>query len=134
MNIPYPFIIKKEEQRPCSYLLTDSDALRKAVIEHPGYPILGFATEEANGGDFYASSCDISVKVGEFLNCQQKINDELVFTDRDDFEECIWDRIDLYIYSEGLKMTEDEQDELCKAIMAQYEEFWTPCIILTAQN
>jgi len=134
MKMPDCMKIKEEERKPCSYLLTDSKELREAILEHPDYPILAFASEDANNGDWSTMSCQLSVKVGEFLNCQQDVKDDYIFTDRDEFEEQVGDNLydldrDAFHYD-----NEQELEECIAEIVAQYDEYWTPCIIVMAFN
>lgn len=73
------------EKQPTG-LMHSGEQLRKLLLEHPDLPLLVFAKDSANSGDYYAMSCtDISAEVGEFLDCQQQYNDCYCFTDRDEF-------------------------------------------------
>lgn len=69
-------------------LLNSTDELRQLLIEHPDLPMLVFAGEDCNRGDYTYMSCSrVSTSIGEYLDCQQTINDELCYTDRDEFQE-----------------------------------------------
>ena len=76
-------------------LLHSTDELRKIIIDNPDLPLLVFAGEDANIGDWSYMSCSrISVYIGEVLDFDA---DELVpydnriYTDRVEFVECLAD-------------------------------------------
>lgn len=134
MEMPKSMRIKEEERKPCSYLLTESKELREAILAHPDYPILAFATEDANNGDWSSMSCKLSVEVGEFLNCMQDVKDDHIFTDRDEFEEEVGDNL-YNLQPEDFHYDNEKELEECIAeIVQQYDEYWTPCIIVMAWN
>lgn len=109
-------------------LLHATDELRKLILENPELPLLVFAGEECNGGDYSYMSCShMSAKVGEFLDCQQTVNDEYCFTDRVELEEEIECRTEFVGTDEGFAA-------LIKAQMEQYEPYWRPCIIVYIDN
>lgn len=109
-------------------LLHSTDELRKLILENPELPLLVFAGEDSVCRDYSWTACgSIHAHVGEFLDCQQDVNDERVYTDRQDFEG------DIECYSD-FDGTDDEFDAYIKSQMKKYEPFWKPCIILYVDN
>lgn len=127
--------------RKVSGILADTTELRQMILEHPDYPIVVLISEEANNGDYvwmYAS--DITFYVGEVLDKQQPFNSELVYSDRDsfeeDFEEWLWDDLHARLADEGndAEMDEDTFQSVLKRELEQYEPHWKNCIVIMADN
>lgn len=121
-----------EERRPTG-LLHSADELRRLIREYPTLPLLVFAGEAANIGDYPYTSCSyINARKGEYLDCAQVVNDCMCFTDRDDFREsladCLVDTLDDW------DCTDEEFDTLVEKKMAEYDPYWKPCIILDVDN
>lgn len=111
-------------------LLKSTEGLRKLILENPDLPLLVFAGEDANIGDYSYMSCsDIRAHVGEFLDCIHNVNDCKCYTDRDEFEEDVAD-----IISYDFKGTKKEWDEYLSKVLAEYDPYWTECIILYVDN
>lgn len=109
-------------------LLHATDELRELILEHPELPLLVFAGQESNNGEWGYMACGIArAEIGEFLDCEQTVNDERCFTDRDDFQEEMENNSDF----DG---TDEEFAEYIKGKMAEYEPYWKPCIILYVDN
>ena len=103
-------------------LLHATDELRELILEHPELPLLVFAGQESNNGEWGYMACGIArAEIGEFLDCEQTVNDERCFTDRDDFQEEMENNSDF----DG---TDEEFAEYIKGKMAEYEPYWKPCI------
>lgn len=120
--------IKSEERKPTG-LLHSADELKQLVVENPDLPILVFAGDYANNGDHPYMSCNhVSVEKGEFLDCEQQIDEGKCYTYRDDFED------DVYTVLEGEErydyLSVEEFDSVVKQKITEYDEFWKPCIIL----
>lgn len=117
-----------DERRPTG-LLHSADELRQLIRENPTLPLIVFAGEEANSGDYSYMSCSyIKAYKGEYLDCTQAVNDCMCFTDRDEFEEAIADSLS------DTNCTDEEFDALVKKKMAEYDPYWKPCIILYVDN
>lgn len=105
-------------------LLYDCKELRKLIIENPDLPLLVFAGEEANIGDFGYMACGkVDAILGEFLDCNHGMHENYVYTDRIDFEEYLFDYY-------ALELNDEEIREKLKS----YEPFWKKCIILYVDN
>lgn len=124
--------MKESEKKPTDLLHT-GDKIRKILLEHPDLPLLVFAGDECNSGDYSYMSCTlVTAEVGEFLDCQQDVEPERCYNDRGDFEEALADR--LYYSDEAKGKTDEEFDALVKEKMAEYDPYWKPCIILWVNN
>ena len=117
------------EKQPTG-LMHSGEQLRKLLLEYPELPVIVFANDSANSGDYACLSCmDISVEVGEFLDCQQEYNDCYCFTDRDEFRDEIAENVFF-----GQEITDEELERETERIFAEYEPYWKPCIIMTVGN
>lgn len=111
-------------------MLHSTYELRKLLIDNPELPLLVFAGENANNGDYYQMSCScIDAYVGEYLDCCQTVDEEICFTDMDEFEEKLTDFL-----ADKTYCSDGEFNELVKKELAEYEPYWKPCIILTVDN
>lgn len=116
------------ERRPTG-LLHSADELRQLIRENPTLPLLVFAGECANSGDYSYMSCSyINAYKGEYLDCAQRVNDCMCYTDRDEFEEDLANNL-----ADG-DYTDEEFDALVKEKVAEYDPYWKPCIILNVDN
>ena len=69
-------------------LLHATDGLRELILQHPELPLLVFAGEDCNNGEWgYMSCSSVKAVIGEYLDCEQTVDDRRCFTDRDDFQE-----------------------------------------------
>lgn len=119
--------------RRTSGILADTTELKKLIAEHPDYPICVLAGEETNCGEYAWMYCsDIRFEVGEILDCEQPVNDQIVFNDREDFEE----RLEEWLWDE-LDQPDVEEPEFQKQLAeekAKYEPYWKDCIFIFADN
>lgn len=117
------------DERRLTGLLHSADELRQLIRENPTLPLIVFAGEEANSGDYSYMSCSyVKAYKGEFLDCTQTINDCMCFTDRDEFKEAIEDSLT------DRDCTDEEFDALVKKEIAEYDPYWKSCIILNVDN
>lgn len=121
------------KERKATGLLHSADKLKQLITENPDLPIVVFAGEDANIGDYAYMSCSyVSATKGEFLDCEQQINDCKCYTDRDDFEE---DVFDILADNEScVDLSDEEFNSVVKQKITKYDEFWKPCIILLVNN
>lgn len=127
--------------RKISGILADTTELREMILEHPDYPIVVLVSEEANNGDYYwMYASDITFSVGEILDKQQPFNQELIYSDRDsfeeDFEEWLWEDLHKRMKEEDSEYELDEEafQLVLKKELQQYEPCWKSCIIIHADN
>lgn len=122
----------ESEKRRTGYL-NATDELRKLIIENPDLPMLVLAGADSNIGDWSWMTCSsVHCTIGEFLDCDQTVNDERVYTDRDDFEEDLEDHLYDPELHDGL--TDEMWDHLVKDEVAEYDPFWKKCIIVYVDN
>ncbi len=118
-----------QEERNPSGLLNSAVELRQLILDNPGLPLLVFAGEDANMGDYNYMSCSsIQAYVGEFLDCQQTVNSERCYTDRDEFQE------DVENQHSDFDGSDQEFEQFIEDILMEYEPYWKPCIILYVNN
>lgn len=122
----------KKERKP-SGLLHSADELKQLIVEKPDLPIVVFAGENANIGDYSYMSCSyIKAYKGEFLDCAQTVNDCMCYTDRDNFEE---DVANILAGEEQYRdLPFDEFNALVERTVNEYDDFWKPCILLYVDN
>ena len=91
------------EYKPLKMFTAQTDELKKLIAEHPDLPIVVLTNEDVVAGDDYGwwYAPKISFSLGELLDCEQDVNNEKVYVDRDDFEE---DLRDIMCDLENLKM------------------------------
>ena len=118
------------KKRMSTGLLQSTAELRKLIIENPNLPLLVFAGDEANIGDYSYISCSyVKAYIGKYLDCMQEVDDCKCYTDKDEFEEDLADT--LYDDFQG---TDEEWDEYLSKEVAKYDPYWTECIILYVNN
>ena len=118
--------------RKVSGILADTMELRQLILDNPDLPIAVLGGESLNGGDYcwvYAS--DIRFKLGEILDCDQPINDEIVYSDRDMFNEQLEDWLR---YGSCSELMEDAFQKVFAEEKAKYEPYWKKCILIFADN
>ena len=120
-------------------LTANTDKLKKLIEEHPDYPIVVLAGEEANiGGDYYWMFCsDISFDVEEILDCETPYYGEEVCCDREHFEEEMSDWLYGKLLDDGVdaqQMPDEEFDKLLKEEIEKYEPYWKKVIVIWADN
>lgn len=121
-----------KERKP-SGLLHSADELKQLIAENPDLPIVVFAGDAANTGDYSYMSCSyIKAYKGEFLDCAQTVNDCMCYTDRDDFEEAVADS--LASEEQYRDLPYDEFNFLVERTVNEYDDFWKPCILLHVDN
>lgn len=103
------------EEKPTG-LLHSADALKQFIAENSDLPILVFGCSH------------VSVEKGEFLDCEQKIDDCKCYTDRDDFEDDVANL--LASQSQYRNLPYYEFNTLVKQTVNEYDDFWKPCILL----
>ena len=119
-----------------------TDELKKLIDEHPDYPIVVLAGEEASGGGYYWTFCsDISFDIGEVLDCEVPYGgiygDDSVCCDRDYFEEQMQDWLFDKLQDDGVDvqhMPDAEFDKLLKEEMEKYEPYWKKVIEIWVTN
>lgn len=109
-------------------LLHNTDVIKKLILENPDLPILVLVSDNVPKGEYaYEAVWDIDWYIGEFLDCEQRIDVDRIYTDRDEFEEAL----EQYLWDEASKyISEDEFETLLKRELKKHEPYWKRCIIL----
>lgn len=123
----------ENEKQPLSYLMTDGKKIRDLILSNPDLPLVFMATDDANAGDYWKQvCCSIHAEIGEVLDCNQTINDEIIFCDREEFTDYIFDRIDEFVDRDDMPLSWYEAE--ARRIAAEYDPCWKKCIIITVGN
>ena len=118
--------------RPLNMFYEQTDKLKELIAKYPDYPIVVMVANEVVADDYYGwwyAPC-LSFDIGEILDCEQDINDEKVYVDRDDFEE---DVRDILADDEKLENVSDEIfDKMVENELKKYEPYWKKVIQIKA--
>ena len=117
--------------RPLDMFVKQTDELKELITKYPDYPIVVMVANEVVGDDYglwYAP--EISFGIGEILDCEQDIDEEKTYVDRDDFEEDI--QYNLECDERFDDLTDEEFDAEVKRIMDEYEPYWRKVIKIMA--
>ena len=108
----------------------NTEKLREMILEHPDTPIVCLVDSDVcqDEGMWYAPT--INFRMGEILNCEQDINDERVFFDRDDFEESL--EYGMADDPEYESLSDEDFEKAVKEKLEEYEPYWTDVIQIIA--
>lgn len=113
--------------------INECKELKRLIAENPDLPLMFFADDTGNDTAYSYMSCgSVTAHKGEVLDCYQDINDEKVFTSRDEFEEDLQEM--LCGKDEYLKMSDEEFYEIFKKEKSKYDDKWKDCIIIYVGN
>ena len=118
--------------RPLNMFSKQTDEFKELIAKYPDYPIVILCNYEVCNDDSYYwwYAPEIRFGIGEILDCEQDINDERVYTDRDEFEEDLTDILaDSGDYDET---TDEEFDNIVKIELLKYEPYWKKVIQIYA--
>lgn len=121
-----------KEYKPLNMFIKQTEELKELIKEYPDYPIVVLVGSEVAADDDYRwwYAPELKFEIAEILDCEQDINDEKVYTDRDEFEEDLADILgDSGDYDET---TDEEFDAIVKAELVKYEKYWRPVIAIYA--
>ena len=113
--------------RPLNEFTKQTDELKKLISKYPGYPITVLCGNEVCAGDdycYYYAPC-LSFGIGEILDCEQDVDEGIVFTDREEFRE----RVEYILEDE---YEDDEFDKAVEAKLAEYDPYWKKVIWIKA--
>lgn len=103
--------------------------LRQLIIDNPDLPLAIFATEEANGGDYYSVLTTVLCARITELALYETQYDSL-FVERDDYEDRLRD--DLCDEEEYAKLSDEEYDKVVEKKLSEIE--FTRCIYVCVGN
>ena len=135
--------MKENEKCPTGIVMNNAE-IRKLILENPDLPIVFRANDEANNGDYTYMFCTyVYAQIGEVLDCEQEIDEGIIFTDRESFEDAVYDKVvddaEEYNYSMyggkiGHVLSEEDVEAEAKRVMSEYAPYWKPCILITVGN
>lgn len=107
-------------------MLRNCRELKEKMEKRPKLPVYFLIYEGASNGDYrYEAPGSIRVDVGEILNTDDPISDE-IYTDRERFEIDLWDKIeDINRYC-----STQENEKLFEEKLNAYEDDWEEAIIV----
>ena len=118
--------------RPLNMFAKQTDELKQLISEHPDYPIVVIVSSDVVADDGYAwwyAPC-IRFGIGEILDCEQDIDEEKTYIDRDEFEEDMYNK---YEDDEEYENLDDyEFDEMIENKLKEYEPYWRKVIQIRA--
>ena len=118
--------------KPLNMFYKQTDELKKLIAKYPDYPIVVMVANEVVADDYYGwwyAPC-LSFNIGEILDCEQDINDEKVYIDRDEFEE---DLRDIMCDMEEYENVSDEIfDRIVTKELKKFEPYWKKVIQIKA--
>ena len=117
--------------RPLDMFIKQTDELKRLISEHPDYPIVVIVASEVvdDGYGWWYAPC-LSFDIGEILDCEQDIDEEKTYIDRDEFEDDMYSR---YEDDEEYKELDNyEFDEMIENKLKEYEPYWKKVIQIRA--
>lgn len=111
-------------------MFTDNTELKKLILENPELPLLFFATDEANSGNWSSELASARFHKGICLDYPKDMpipNDERIYTDKEDLECDLREGLN----EEYFNLSDDEFDAVVASRMEEYEPYWKECIIIT---
>jgi hypothetical protein len=118
--------------KPLNMFTKQTDELKELIAKYPNYPIVVLVDSEVVADDDYGwwYAPEIRFDIGEILDCEQDINNEKVYVDRDEFEEDLANILgDSGDYDE---ITDEEFDTVVKTELLKYEPYWRKVIQIYA--
>lgn len=118
--------------RPLDMFLKQTDELKELIAKYPDYPIVVIVDSEVvadcDYGWWYAP--EIRFGIGEILDCEQNVDDEKTYIDRDELEDDLRDKLSWdEIYD---KLSDEEFDKVVEKELNKYEPYWKKVIQIRA--
>ena len=120
------------KDRPLDMFLKQTDELKELIAKYPDYPIVVIVDSEVVAGDDWGSwyAPEIRFGIGEILDCEQDIDNEKTYIDRDELEEDLRDKLSWdEIYD---KLSDEEFDKIVEEKLKEYEPYWKKVIQIYA--
>lgn len=111
-------------------LIYDNEELKQLILNNPNLPIVFFAGENC-GSFFYWTHCSsVDCVLGEVLDCEQDIDKEKIYCDRDEFKSDVED----FLYYETEGCSDEEYNHRLENELKRYEPYWKSCILVYVDN
>lgn len=118
--------------RPLNMFLKQTDELKELIAKYPDYPIVVIVDSEVvadyDYGWWYAP--EIRFGIGEILDCEQDVDDEKTYIDRDELKEDIEEMLSLDNRYE--KLSDEDFNKVVKKELNKYEPYWKKVIQIRA--
>ena len=111
-------------------ILMDNTELKTLILENPDLPLLVFATEEANSGEWYTELASCRCCKGIVLDATKDCwlpDAERIYTDEEDLEDDIRDAL----CDDFAHLSDPEFNSMVEEKMKTLESYWKECIIIT---
>ena len=118
--------------KPLNMFYEQTNKLKELIAKYPDYPIVVMVANEVVADDYYGwwyAPC-LSFDIGEILDCEQDINDERIYANRDEFEEDLRDI--LTDYEEYENVSDEIFDKIVENELKKYEPYWKKVIQIKA--
>ena len=118
--------------KPLNMFLKQTDELKELIAKYPDYPIVVIVDSEVVADYDYSwwYAPEIRFDIGEILDCEQDIDDEKTYIDRDELEEDLRDNLSWdEIYD---KLSDEEFDKVVEKKLNEYEPYWKKVIKIYA--
>lgn len=113
-------------------IVKDCTKLRQMIIDNPDLPIVFSVSTEDYYDDYafaYINENNVSCEIGEILDCDVDWHNNIMFTDRGDFEESLENYLMLDFEIEHLSYSDFE--DILNYHIEKFEPFWKKCILVT---
>jgi len=113
-------------------IVKDCTKLRQMIIDNPDLPIVFSVSTEDYYDDYafaYINENNISCEVGEILDCDVDWHNNIMFTDRIEFEESLEDYLMTDFEIEHL--SDSDFEDVLNYHIEKFEPFWKKCILVS---
>ena len=118
--------------RPLGMFLKQTDELKELIAKYPDYPIVVIVNSEVvadyDYGWWYAP--EIRFGIGEILDCEQDVDDEKTYIDKDELEEDIEEMLSCDNRYE--KLSDEDFNKVVEKELNKYEPYWKKVIQIRA--
>ena len=118
--------------KPLDMFLKQTDELKELIAKYPDYPIVVIVDSEVvadyDYGWWYAP--EIRFGIGEILDCEQDVDDEKTYIDRDELEEDIEEILSCDNRYENL--SDEDFNKIVEKELNKYEPYWKKVIQIRA--
>ena len=118
--------------RPLDMFVKQTNDLKELITQYPDYPVVVIVSSDVVADDGYAwwYAPEIRFGIGEILDCEQDIDEEKTYVDRDEFEDDLRDNLSWdEIYD---KLSDEEFDKVIEEKLNEYEPYWRKVIQIRA--
>ena len=113
----------------------DNIELKNLILENPDLPLVVFATEEANSGEWSTELASCNCYKGSVLDATKDCwlpRDDRVYTDVEDLEDDVRDVLDSM--EEYKHFSDAELEDVVVEKLEALEPYWKECIIITVDR